>query len=303
MEVRPGGRPRYAAPVPAASVNGITIEYETFGVPGDPAVLLIMGFACQLIHWDPVFCRAMADAGYYVIRFDNRDVGLSTWFDDAGVPDLLAILGGTATSPYGIVDMADDAVGLLDALGVPTAHVVGVSMGGMIAQTVAIAHPERTRTLVSGLSSTGDPTVGQPHVEALLAVAQAPPTTRDEAIEQTVDMWRVIGSPGFPFHEDRIRERSTAAHDRADHPEGNVRQLAAIATQADRTAALAGVTVPTLVVHGTDDILVDPSGGVATAAAVPHAELRLVEGMGHDVPPELFDEFVAGLLDHFAKGS
>lgn len=289
--------------MPATSANGITIEYEAFGAPDDPTVLLVMGFASQLIHWDPVFCQEIADAGYRVIRFDNRDVGLSTWFDEAGVPDLLAVLGGQASAPYGLDDMAEDAVGLLDALGVPTAHVVGVSMGGMIAQTLAIAHPERVRTLVSGLSTTGDPSVGQPDVEALLAVAPTPPATREEAIDQMVEMWRVIGSPGFPFHEDRVRERSAAAYDRAFHPEGNVRQLAAIATQADRTAALAGVAVPTLVVHGTADILVDPSGGVATARAIPHAELRMVEGMGHDVPPELFEEFVAGLIGHFARGT
>jgi len=288
--------------MPTATANGITIEYETFGDPAAPPVLLIMGFAGQLTLWDPGFCADLADAGFYVIRYDNRDVGLSTWLDDTGEPDLLALLGGDASAPYSIADMAADAAGLLDALGLDAAHIVGVSMGGMIAQAFAIDHPARVRTLTSIMSSTGDPTVGQPDPDALAALVPAPPTSRQEAMDQDVVMWRTIGSPGFPFDEAMVRERAGAAYDRAFHPAGNSRQFAAIATQPDRTARLAAVTAPTLVIHGEADPLVDPSGGRATAAAIPGARLHLVPGMGHDMPQELSDPFVAELAAHFAQG-
>ena len=171
----------------SATANGISIEYETFGDPGAAPVLLIMGLGGQLTAWDPDFCRALAAAGFFVIRYDNRDVGLSTWFDDAGDPDVGALLAGTASSPYAITDLAADAAGLLDALGIASAHIVGVSMGGMIAQTFAIDFPERTRTLVSIMSTTGDPTVGQPHPDALAMLMVPPATSREEAIEQSVD--------------------------------------------------------------------------------------------------------------------
>jgi len=288
--------------MPTATANGITIEYETFGDPAAPPVLLIMGFAGQLTLWDPGFCADLADAGFYVIRYDNRDVGLSTWLDDTGEPDLLALLGGDASAPYSIADMAADAAGLLDALGLDAAHIVGVSMGGMIAQAFAIDHPARVRTLTSIMSSTGDPMVGQPDPDALAALVPAPPTSRQEAMDQDVVMWRTIGSPGFPFDEAMVRERAGAAYDRAFHPAGNSRQFAAIATQPDRTARLAAVTAPTLVIHGEADPLVDPSGGRATAAAIPGARLHLVPGMGHDMPQELSDPFVAELAAHFAQG-
>jgi pimeloyl-ACP methyl ester carboxylesterase len=288
--------------MPAASANGITIEYETFGDTGAPPVLLIMGFSGQLTLWDPDFCADLAGAGFYVIRYDNRDVGLSTWFDDAGEPDLFELLAGTATAPYSIADMAADAAGLLDALGLASAHIVGVSMGGMIAQAFAIAYPARVRTLTSIMSTTGDPTVGQPDPDALTALVPAPPASREEAMDQGAVMWRTIGSPGFPFDEAMVRERAGAAYDRAFHPAGNSRQFAAIATQPDRTAALAAVTVPTLVIHGEADPLVNPSGGRATAAAIPGARLRLVPGMGHDMPEELSGEFVTELAAHFAQG-
>ncbi len=287
--------------MPAAAANGITIEYETSGDAGAPPVLLIMGFGGQLTLWDPDFCAALADTGHFVIRFDNRDVGLSTWFDEAGEPDLVEILGGTATAPYSLADMAADAAGLLDALGLPSAHVVGVSMGGMIAQTFALGYPERTRSLTSIMSTTGNPAVGQPHPDALTALVPPPPTSREEAMDQGVVTWRTIGSPGFPFDEDAVRARAASFYDRAFHPAGNARQLAAIVTQPDRTAALGGVAAPTLVIHGEDDPLVDPSGGMATAAAVPGARLELVPGMGHDLPPELTGRFVAELVANFSR--
>jgi pimeloyl-ACP methyl ester carboxylesterase len=209
--------------MPAASANGITIEYETFGDQADPPVLLIMGFGGQLTLWDPGFCAALAASGLYVIRYDNRDVGLSTWFDAAGEPELVQLLSGTATAPYSLGDMAADAAGLLDALGIPSAHIVGVSMGGMIAQTFALEFPGRTRTLTSIMSTTGDPTVGQPRPEALAALVPVPPISREEAMDQGAVMWRTIGSPGFPFDEPAVRERAGAAYDRAFHPAGNTR--------------------------------------------------------------------------------
>lgn len=288
--------------MPATSANGITLEYETSGDPGDPPVLLIMGFGCQLTLWDEGFCSALAGRGYYVIRYDNRDVGLSTWFDDAGEPALLDLLSGTAAAPYSLADMAADGAGLLDALDVGPAHVVGVSMGGMIAQTFVLAYPDKVRTLTSIMSTTGDPTVGQASPEALEALVPVPPASREEAMDQGAAMWKVIGSPGFPFDEDAVRERAGGFYDRAFHPAGNTRQLAAIVTQPDRTAGLGAVVAPTLVIHGADDPLVAVSGGEATAAAVPGARLLVVPGMGHDMPEALTDRFVDELAGHFAQG-
>jgi len=277
--------------MPSAPANGITIEYETFGDSASPPVLLIMGLGGQLIRWDTSFCSALADVGYFVIRFDNRDVGLSTWFDDVA----------PAPPPYSLVDMANDVAGLLDALGIRAAHIVGVSMGGMIAQTFAIAHPERTLTLVSIMSTTGDRGVGQPTPEALAALMSPRPATREEAIELGVKISLVIGSPGYPQDEQRERDRVAASFDRANHPQGFARHLAAINSQPDRTNALASVRVPTLVIHGAADPLVTPSGGQATVDAVPGARLKLIPGMGHDLPPELFGDLIDDLSAHFRQ--
>jgi pimeloyl-ACP methyl ester carboxylesterase len=277
--------------MPSVRANEITIEYETFGDSAAPPVLLIMGLGGQLIRWDASFCAALANAGYFVIRFDNRDVGLSTWFDGLA-PD---------PPPYSLVDMADDAAGLLDALGIRAAHVVGASMGGMIAQTFAITHPERTLTLVSIMSTTGDRSVGQPTPEALAALMAPRPATREEAIELGVKVSLVVGSPGYPQEEQRERDRVGASFDRAFNPQGFARQFAAINAQPDRTQALGNVRVPTLVIHGAADPLVTPSGGQATADAIPGAQLKLLPGMGHDLPPELFDELVDDLATHFRQ--
>lgn len=286
----------------SVSANGISIEYETFGQDTSPCVLLIMGLGGQLTAWDPEFCKALAGAGFYVVVYDNRDVGLSTWLDDAGVPDLAELLTGSAKSPYSISDMAADAAGLLEALGVEAAHIVGMSMGGMIAQTFAIEHPEQTKTLTSIMSTTGDPSVGQPHPEALAVLLTTPPKSRQEAIEQGVSTWRTIGSPGFTFDEKAVRERAGEAYDRAFHPAGTARQLAAIVTQPNRAGRLGEVSAPALVVHGAEDPLVDPSGGQATAAAIPGCRFKLVPGMGHDLPVELFGDLVSDLTAHFEQG-
>jgi pimeloyl-ACP methyl ester carboxylesterase len=281
--------------------NGISLEYDTFGDPSSPPVLLIMGLGAQMTLWEPEFCQGIAERGYFVIRFDNRDIGKSTWFDEAGIIELNDLLTGAVTAPYTLVDMAADAAGLLDALGIDSAHIVGASMGGMIAQTFAIAFPEKTRSLCSIMSTTGNTEVGQPSPEALGALVAPPPTSREEAIESDVRLWKVIGSPGFDMDEAHIRERAGSDYDRSFHPDGATRQLAAIVTQPDRTPALGDVRAPTLVIHGADDPLVNPSGGRATADAVPGATLKIVPGMGHDLPPSLNDEVIDAMVENFAR--
>jgi pimeloyl-ACP methyl ester carboxylesterase len=281
-----------------AQVGQIEIAYETFGEPGDPPVLLVMGLATQMIGWPDDFCRGLAERDLYVVRFDNRDIGLSTHLDDAGAPDIMSVLAGDRSSvPYALTDLATDTVGLLDALGLDSAHLVGASMGGMIAQLVALQHADRVRSLTSIMSTTGDPSVGAP-AEAALAVLLAPPATdRDGAVQRVVDAYRVIGSPGFEFDEPALRDRAGLSFDRAYDPAGVARQLAAILTTADRTLDLGQIAVPTLVVHGAEDTLVNVSGGRATAAAIPDAELLVVEGMGHDLPravwPQITDRISA----------
>jgi pimeloyl-ACP methyl ester carboxylesterase len=207
------------------------------------------------------------------------------------MPDLAGLFTGDVQAPYLMSDMAADAAGLLDALGVARAHVVGVSMGGMIAQAFAIDYPDRTLSLVSVMSNTGNPAVGQPHPAALEVLLSPAPTSRDAVIEQSVQSWKVIGSPGFDFDEPLIRRQAAAAFDRAFHPDGTVRQLVAIVASPDRTPRLKTLPIPTLVIHGADDPLVDVSGGRATAEAIPDARLEIIEGMGHDLPVELFDRF------------
>src|SRR3954465_4026015 len=265
-----------------AQVGDIELAYETFGDRDDPPVLLVMGLATQMIGWPDEFCRGLADRGLFVVRFDNRDIGLSTHLDDRGAPDIMTVLAGARSPvPYGLADLADDTVGLLDALGLDSAHVVGASMGGMIAQLVAIRYPKRVRSLTSIMSTTGNPTVGAP-AEAAMGVLLAPPATdRESAIQRAVDTYRVIGSPGFEFDETGLRDRAGLSFDRAYDPAGVARQLAAILTTHDRTAGLAAVSVPPLVIHGSHDTLVDVSGGRATAAAVPDCDLLVVDGMGH----------------------
>lgn len=286
-------------------VGEIELAHETFGSPEDTPLLLVMGLATQMIGWPDDFCRMLAERGLYVIRFDNRDIGLSTHLDHAGAPDVLAVMGGDHSRvAYRLADMAEDTAGLLDALGLDDAHVVGASMGGMIAQTLAIRHPERVRSLTSIMSTTGDPAVGAPAEAALGALLAPPATDRESAVQRAVDTYRVIGSPGFEFDEHGLRERAGLSFDRAYDPAGVARQLAAILASPDRTADLARVAVPTLVVHGAQDALVNVSGGRATAAAIPGAELFVVEGMGHDLPravwPDLVDRITA-LVDRVER--
>jgi pimeloyl-ACP methyl ester carboxylesterase len=287
--------------VATSNPEKIELEYETIGSPEDPALLLVMGFTAQLIAWDEELCRMLADRGRYVIRFDNRDCGLSTHLDGQRVVPLSVMqaqLEGAPLPevPYTLSDMANDAVGLLDALGIERAHVVGASMGGMIAQTIAIEHPERCLSLVSIMSSPGDPRTGAPTKEALDVLLSPPPTDRD-AFVAAADRTAVWASKRYVDLE-WLRGRAAAAFDRAFYPEGATRQLAAIYASGDRSERLHAVEVPTLVLHGRDDTLITPGGGEATAAAMPNADLLILSHMGHDLPRPLWPTIVDQLALH-----
>ena len=290
--------------MPTAAVNGIELHYEVIGDDDGVPLVLVMGLGAQMIVWDDDFCAALADRGFKVVRYDNRDVGLSTKFDDrpSANAEMLAaaMAGGTIEAPYLLTDMAADAVGLLDHLGIDAAHVVGASMGGMIAQTMAIEHPGRVLSLTSIMSTTGDPAVGAPTGEALTALLIPRPTDRDAAIAAGVAASRIIGSPEH-FDEDRARARATATYDRCFHPAGLGRQLLAVLASGDRTERLRALDVPTLVIHGDKDPLVTPSGGEATAAAIPGAELLVLEGMGHDLPPTFWPQIVEAVTNLAAR--
>ena len=278
--------------------SAVDLAYERFGDPDSPPLLLIMGLATQMLGWPEGFCSALVAQGLHVIRFDNRDIGLSTHVHDAPAPDVMAALAGdTRSASYTLSDMARDAVGLLDALALDSAHIVGASMGGMIAQTIAIEHPERVRSLTSIMSTTGDNKVGQATQAALGALLSPPATTRQEAVERTVSVYRVIGSPGFELDEAELRKRAGLAYDRANDPPGVARQFLAIIASGDRTPALRSLSVPTLVIHGADDPLVNVSGGRATAEAIPDAALVVYDGMGHDLPRALWPEIASRIAE------
>jgi pimeloyl-ACP methyl ester carboxylesterase len=281
--------------VPTAHANGIDIEYATHGDPADPVLLLVMGLGGQLIAWPDGFVDKLVARGFFVIRYDNRDSGLSTKFE--GLPDFTALFGGDAGSaPYTIEDMAADGVALLGELGVAPAHVVGVSMGGMITQAMVIAHPERFVTACSIMSTTGDGISGMPTGEAMTALLRPVATSRQEAIAASLEGSRIIGSPGYPTSDEELTVRAAAAYDRSYCPEGTARQLGAILGSPDRTPGLRGVRMPLLVIHGEADPLVQPSGGDATAAAVPGSKLVTVPGMGHDLPDALWDVIVDAVV-------
>jgi pimeloyl-ACP methyl ester carboxylesterase len=272
-----------------APVGDVDLAYETFGDARDPPVVLVMGLGGHMHYWPDDLCRLLTDRGLYVVRYDNRDVGLSTHLHDSGPADLAAIMAGRgASAPYGLEELAADVAGLIEALGLPSAHLVGISLGGMIVQLAAIEHPERVRSLVSIASTTGDRSVGAPKPEALAALFTPPGTTREEVAEHAVALSRVIGSPGFELDDEWLRWRAGLAFDRGLDPDGVTRQAAAAFTATDRTDRLRALRVPALVVHGSADPLVDVSGGEATAAAIPGAEMLVIEGMGHDLPPGIW---------------
>ncbi len=278
----------------------IKISYQRLGDQHAPAVLLIMGVGGQLIHWPDSFCRALVDRGLQVIRFDNRDSGLSTHMTDAPPPDLPAALRGDLSSvSYTLSDMAADAIGLLDALGIERAHVVGASMGGQIAQVMTVEYPNRVRSLISMMSTTGNRSVGQPSVATLRELFAGPPAvSRDDVIQQAVRASRIVGSPGYPRRdEDEVATRAGRAYDRAHDPAGTARQAIATVASGDRTERLRQIQIPTLVIHGLADRMCDVSGGRATAEAIPGAELELIEGMGHDLPPGLHSRLAERIAD------
>jgi pimeloyl-ACP methyl ester carboxylesterase len=278
-----------------AHVNGVDLEYVTLGDPSDPALLLVMGLGGQLIAWPQGFVDGLQARGFFLVRFDNRDCGLSTKFE--GVPDIAALFVGEAASvPYRMEDLADDAAALLRHLGLARAHVVGVSMGGMIVQALAIHHADQLLSVASIMSTTGDRSVGAPTGEAMTALLRPVATSRQEAIEASLEGSRVIGSPEYPSDEEYLRQRAAAAYDRSYCPEGTARQLGAILASPDRTEGLRGVRLPFLVIHGEADPLVTLSGGQATAAAVPGAKLITVPGMGHDLPEALWGDITDAIV-------
>ncbi|HEY3471005.1 MAG TPA: alpha/beta hydrolase [Amycolatopsis sp.] len=279
-----------------AQANGLELEYDTFGEPADPPLVLVMGLGAQMITWEDDFCELLAGRGFFVVRYDNRDVGLSTWLDHLPAPDLAALAAGDlTTAPYTLSDMADDAVGLFDALGIDRAHMVGASMGGMIVQQLAIDHPDRLLSVTSIMSTTGDPAVGQAEPWALALLTRPPASTREQALADSVEGYRRLGSPGYPDDEAFLLAKATVHYDRARHPIGTLRHAAAVVASGDRTAGLRSVRLPALVIHGDADPLINVSGGKATAEAIPGAELLVVPGMGHNLPRAVWPEIAAAV--------
>ncbi len=291
--------------MPKAAVNGIELYHEVHGDDDGVPLLLVNGLGSQCISWEPELIDAFVDRGFRVVIFDNRDVGLSTWIDsDAPIGELLAAVmaGDDVEVPYLLTDMAADAVGLLDVLGIDAAHVLGVSMGGMIVQTMAIEHPDRLLSMTSIMSTTGERHVGQPTAEAAAALFRPAATTRDEAIANHVESWRIIGTPAA-FDEERHRQRGAAAYDRAFHPVGTGRQMLGVVRSGSRAEGLQAVRVPTLVIHGDIDPLVNVSGGRRTAELVPGATFVEVEGMGHEIAPNHRTHIVDLVTRHAAAAA
>jgi pimeloyl-ACP methyl ester carboxylesterase len=284
-----------------ARVGDIEICYETFGDPGDPAMLLIMGLGTQMVAWHDEFCSRLAERGFFVIRHDNRDIGRSTHLDGAPVPSLLQLAKRDRNSAYTLADMAGDSVGVLDHLGIEKAHVVGASMGGMIAQTVAIRYPERTLSLVSIMSNTGSFWTGQPALTMYALLLKPSPREREKFIEHGVEMFTKIGGSGYEPDIEDLRHIATVSFDRGHDPRGSQRQLAAIVADRDRTPELRKLKVPATVIHGADDKLVRPSGGRTTAKAIPGAKLVEIQGMGHGLPRGAWATIIDAIADTAAR--
>ncbi len=275
--------------MPNIFANGIQIEYETFGEPSSPPLLLIDGLGGQMIGWDEELCKEWARKGLYVIRFDNRDVGLSTKMEEAGVPDLKAAMtaianGEKVNAPYTLADMADDAVGLLDALKIDKAHICGISMGGAITQTISFKHPSRVRSMTQVYATTGNPQLPQPKPEIMKLLLTPPPEGREAYVDYQLKLYKTIAGPGFPFDEVWHRNLAGRSYDRAFYGPGKARQFMAILAQGNRKPFLSSITAPALVIHGADDPLVLVQGGIDSAEAIPGSELMIIEGMGHDMP-------------------
>ncbi len=291
-----------------ATANGITIEYEEKGRTSDPMIMLVRGLGTQLIDWPEALIDGLVGKGFRVVCHDNRDAGLSSKIEDAGTPDIIAIMGKMMSgepveAPYNIDDMALDVVGLQDALGISSAHIFGISMGGMIAQVLAAKHKERVRSMTSVMSSSGNPDLppGKPEALQILMTPPKDPDNRESVISYGMEILRIIGSPGFPESEEVRRKISTARIDRCYCPEGQVRQMAAVLAGGSRVPLLKTISVPSLVIHGADDPLVPVEAGKDTAANIPEASLEIIDGMGHNIPEELVPRFVDLIVGHAGK--
>jgi pimeloyl-ACP methyl ester carboxylesterase len=292
--------------MPNVTANGIQIEYDTFGDSSFPALLLIAGNGAQMIVWDAEFCELLAKTGLFVIRFDNRDAGLSTKFDESGIPDIMAAIkaameGKPVESAYTLDDMADDSVGLLNALGIEKAHICGASMGGMIAQVISYRHPKYALSLTSIMSTTGNPDLPYGKLDAIAAVVAPAPEERKAYVEHFVNVWRRIWSPGFPFEEERVRTFMEKSYDRSYCPQGMARQNTAVIASGDRRLLLSSIKAPTLVIHGADDPLIPVEGGKDTARVIPGASLLIINGMGHDMPKKVWSEIADAISHHTAQ--
>ncbi|MGX7678949.1 alpha/beta fold hydrolase [Jatrophihabitans sp. DSM 45814] len=276
-----------------ADANGIVLAYETFGDPSDPPLLLVMGLSTQMLGWPEAFCKQLAAEGFYVIRFDNRDSGLSTHLDDLSVPNPVAVALRRRQPAYTLDDLAADTLGLMDALGLDGVNLVGASMGGFIAQLVALSEPNRIASLTLVMTSTGSRRVGRTAPKVLSSVLRRKPAPdREAAIAASVEMFAMIGSPAYALAEADVAEFAAQSYDRAYDPAGQRRQLAAVMAQSDRTVDLSRIAVPTVVMHGLHDPLVGPSGGIALAKAIPGARFVGFNGMGHDLPAVLWPDFI-----------
>ncbi len=282
--------------VPTVAANGVEIYYEQVGSPTSAPLLLISGLGAQMSSWQEGFLARLANAGFWVTIYDNRDVGLSTWLDDLGVPDTAGILAGTTPAPYLLSDMANDGAALVRALELGPVHVVGVSMGGMIAQQFAIDHPDLTRSLTSIMSTPAANVVGQPTPEALTTLVQPRSEEFEEFMVEEYAAWRLTAGSRYPLDEEWIRQQAADAWSRGRNADGVARQLAAVVASPDRRPLLASVTAPALVIHGLEDPLVTPSGGEATAAALANATYVTYEGVGHYLPAEIWDDVISQIV-------
>lgn len=286
-----------------AICNNIQINFQCFGNSNHPAILLIMGLGGQMVLWDEDFCCKLAERGFYVIRFDNRDIGKSTWLEDAPVPNFWDLLKFNVfkvrlPAAYRLHDMAQDAVALLDHLQIHKAHVVGVSMGGMITQNMAISWPDRLISLTSIMSTTGSRTLPTAKPKVLFRMLRPLPANENKRLEQLVGTFRLLHGNSLPVDTDRVRELVSLSLARGVNGNGVMRQLAAIVASGDRTAKLAAVNLPTLVLHGDDDPLIPVACGHATAAAIPNAKMRVFKGLGHTLPSVIWEDMLDSLASH-----
>lgn len=285
------------------AANNIQLNYDSFGDKRHPPIVLIMGLATQMIYWDQEFCGLLASQGYWVIRFDNRDNGKSTWMESLPVPSNTAFMANAVFkrpvgAAYLLSDMMEDTLGLFDALEIESAHIVGASMGGMIAQELAIHHPHRVKTLTSIMSTTGDRKLPKPSKSFGMKMLKLPPKEASKAVPYGMHVWRLIQGKHYPFEQEKVLGLIEGALKRGFNPDGNSRQLAAILDSPDRTEALQSLNVPTLVLHGEADPLVPVACGIATAKAVPNAKLKTYPGMGHTLPNQLYGDLTQQILEH-----